>query len=472
MPIVPILILVLLVAGAVALYLSGATWRWYNITLLSLVMLVSVGWFYLAARTLKIQEAWRSEVGRWEKAIAAADKQHDEILHGQTDAEGKTHLGLEAVKLEVEKLLQGRGRLWAQATRKSAAAETGQLVVTIESPAPHGIEKSMLLYVFDDADGGGFLGEYEVTAATANSPDVTLLPALKLRGSELQRIAARRGAHLRLYEVMPNDSHEIYADAVRIIREQLKPDEQEKTTDASLILRLFPGTVPDAVQREFVEDGKAPTGNTAADPNQIWRRVKVLKEITMPLDAAQAKAMQDAGQTLELDEKTQKPVLKIAEGTVLELDPQSAQEQIASGNVEKVVEEGKPSDQVYMRELRDYARVYRDMNLQIEELVRTTAEVNRQSAAVTDSQQKVTSDIAYRKSEQTALTHDLAHYAAEQKLITGHAQALDSLIADIAAKVGQIKASNQQLESQLAALAQQAVQFLNQRAAAPNSNGT
>ena len=189
----------------------------------------------------------------------------------------------------------------------------------------------------------------------------------------------------------------------------------------------------------------------------------------MPLDAAQAKAMQDAGQTLELDEKTQKPVLRIAEGTVLELDPQSAQEQIASGNVEKVVEEGKPNDQVYMRELCDYARVYRDMNLQIEELVRTTAEVNRQSAAVTDSQQKVTSDIAYRKSEQTALTHDLAHYAAEQKLITGHAQALDSLIANIAAKVSQIKASNQQLESQLAALAQQAVQFMNQRAAAPKT---
>ena len=64
MPIAPILILILLVAGAVALYMSGVTWRWYNITLLALVMLVSVGWIYLAARTLKIQQAWRSEIGR------------------------------------------------------------------------------------------------------------------------------------------------------------------------------------------------------------------------------------------------------------------------------------------------------------------------------------------------------------------------------------------------------------------------
>src|SRR5262249_42401567 len=114
MPIVPILVLVLLVAGAVALYMSGATWRWDNIPRLALVMLVAVGWFYLAARTLKIQTAWRTEVGRWDKAIAAADKQHDEILRGQTDAEGKVHLGLETAKLEVEKVLQGRGRIWSQ----------------------------------------------------------------------------------------------------------------------------------------------------------------------------------------------------------------------------------------------------------------------------------------------------------------------------------------------------------------------
>jgi hypothetical protein len=464
MPIVPILVLVLLVAGAVALYMSSVTWRWYNITLLALVMLVSVGWFYLAARTLKIQEAWRSEVNRWNKAIAAAEKQHDEILHGQTDAEGKIHLGLETAKLEVEKMLQGRGRVWAQAKQKSVAADTGQMVATIESPAPHGIEKNMVLYVFDNADGGGFLGEYEVTAATANSPDVTLAPALKLRASELQRIAARKGSRLTLYEVMPTDSRDLYADALQFSREQLKPEDRDKVSDAQLLKQLFPGSVPDEVQREFVDDGKAPAGN-AVDPNHVWRRVKVLKEIDLPLSDAEAKTMQDAGQTLELDEKTQKPVLKIAEGTVLELDPQSAQQLIAAGNAERVVEDGKPSDLVYQRPLRDYARSYRDLNLQIEELVRATNEVNRQNAAVADAQQKVNGDIAYRQSEQTALTHDLAHYETEQKLITGHAQALDSLISGIAEKLNRAKASNQQLESQLASLARKAMDSMSRQTA-------
>ena len=257
----------------------------------------------------------------------------------------------------------------------------------------------------------------------------------------------------------------------RLLRAGLPPEKREQASDQELISGLFPNAVPESVQREFVAGWQgAHRKRGRSEPGLAARQSAEGNHDAVGCGPSEGDARRRPD--LELDEKTQKPVLKIAEGTVLELDPQSAQEQIASGNVEKVVEEGKPSDQVYMRELRDYARVYRDMNLQIEELVRTTAEVNRQSAAVTDSQQKVTSDIAYRKSEQTALTHDLAHYAAEQKLITGHAQALDSLIADIAAKVTQIKASNQQLESQLAALAQQAMQFMNQRAAAPNSNGT
>jgi hypothetical protein len=463
MPIAPILILILLVAGAVALYMSGVTWRWYNITLLALVMLVSVGWIYLAARTLKIQQAWRSEIGRWEKANAAADKQHDEILHGQTDAEGKVHLGLETAKLEVDKMLQGRGRVWAQATRKSAA-DTGQIVATIEGPAPHGIEKNMVLYVFDDAEGGGFLGEYEVTAAAANSPDITLSPALKLRASELQRIAARKSSHLTLYEVMPADNRGIYADAIQIFRDSLPAEQRDQTSDAQLLAKLFPGTVPAAIQQEFAQDGKPPAGNVG-DPSHIWRRVKVLKNIELSLTDAQAKAMQDAGQQVELDEKTQKPKITIPEGTIFQLDPQSAQEQIAAGNVERVVEEGKPSDQVYQRELRDYARVYRDMSLQIEELVRVTDEATRQNAAVTDSQQKVNSDIAYRQSEQTALSHDSEHYAAEQKLVSGHAQALDALIANLAAKANEVKASNEQLQAKLAALARQAVQSMGRQPA-------
>jgi len=320
------------------------------------------------------------------------------------------------------------------------------------------------LYVFDDAEGGGFLGEYEVTAAAANSPDITLSPALKLRASELQRIAARKGSRLTLYEVMPADNREIYAEAVRLSRDALAPERRDQANDADLLANLFPKNVPAAVQQEFAQDGKPPAGNVG-DPSHIWRRVKVLKGIELPLSDAQAKAMQDAGQQVELDEKTQKPKITIPEGTIFQLDPQSAQEQIAAGNVERVVEEGKPSDQVYQRELRDYARVYRDMSLQIEELVRVTDEATRQNAAVTDSQQKVNGDIAYRQSEKTALSHDFEHYTAEQKLVSGHAQALDALIANLAAKASEMKASNEQLQAKLASLARQTLQSMSRQPA-------
>jgi hypothetical protein len=304
-----------------------------------------------------------------------------------------------------------------------------------------------------------------VTAAAANSPDVTLLPVLKLRASELQRIEKRRNAHLTMYEVMPADNRDLYTEALHNLREGLTPEKREAATDLELIAALFPNTVPEAVKREFADDGKAPTG-AAADPDQVWRRVKAIKAFNVPLSAAEAKAMQDAGQVVELDETTQKPVVKIAEGSILVLDPQSAQEQIAKGLVEPDASTGQPGDRVYMRELRDYARIYRDLNLQIEELLRTTDEVNGQNAAIADAQQKVNGDIAYRQSEKKALTNDLGHYDAEQKLITAHAQALESSIAGITTDLSKTKNSNQQLETQLAALTRQAMEQASHRTAA------
>src|SRR6185436_618423 len=121
-------------------------------------------------------------------------------------------------------------------------------------------------------------------------------------------IAARKSSHLTLYEVMPADNRGIYADAIQIFRDSLPEEQRGQTSDAQLLAKLFPSTVPAAIQQEFAQDGKPPAGNVG-DPSHIWRRVKVLKGIELPLSDAQAKAMQDAGQQVELDEKTQKPKL-------------------------------------------------------------------------------------------------------------------------------------------------------------------
>ena len=330
-------------------------------------MLLSTVWFYLAARTLKIEQAWRTEVAKWETAEVNAAKEHEQKLKGgYTDSSGEHPLALDRLQTEVAKRLQGRGRVWFQAARKSVTPD-GKIVATVAEPT--GIEKNMVLYVFDDTQlgaDGQFLGAFEVTDVKAK--DISLAPVLKLRAEELQRIAQRRDAKLVMYETMPADTHEFLNDVreIAIADAMTEKDEQKRQQridgiknldDAKLASSLFPAGVPDAVKQEYAKDNKKQDSDPQAE--RLWPQVKVLKDIFIPLSADEIKQAQAANQTTEADPATNLPAKKIPEGTTLLLDPKTAAEKIAAGQVEAVMgDDGKPVA-IYVRPLRDYARLYR-----------------------------------------------------------------------------------------------------------------
>ncbi len=223
---------------------------------------------------------------------------------------------------------------------------------------------------------------------------------------------------------MPADSHEAFAEL----------DEAARTA-------VFPSSVPAAVKQEYVKDQNPP----AADEKQtdrIWRRVKALKEFDVTRGSGK-------------DKETQ----HVTQGTELVLDPKSAQERIAAGDVEPVAE----NDKVYMRPLRDYVRLYRDFNQQIDGLLRTTAEVNDQLSTVALAQQKAEKDIAYRKAEIAALNQDLERFRGELDMMRKHVTALEKRVGEVDQARRQMFASNQQLESQLSMLVHRAADEINRR---------
>jgi hypothetical protein len=464
MPIAPILVGLLLVVGTIALALSGTTWRWYHITMASLIMLLSVVWFYLAARALKIEDAWRSEVAKWEKKDADADKEHDQILAGNyTDGEGKLHpLPLDQLKTEVAKWLQSRGRMWTNVARKAVTPD-GRLTVTIDKPEPPGIDKNTILQVFDDTplgSEGQFLGAFEVV--DVKGKDVQLAPVLKLRPAELQRIAQPSKAPLVMYDIMPADRHDflrIARDAVREMAPADKKEQVDQMDDATLAARLFPAGVLDEVKQEYAKDGKPPAAGET-HPERIWRQVKVVKEIAVPMTDEEVKQAQAAGETPEVDPNTKQAIKKIPEGTVLLLDPKTAQERIAAGQVEPVAE----NDKIYVRPLRDYARLYRELNLQVEEILRATAELDRQNAAVVLAKQNADHDITERIEEIAKLTRDQGHLTQDNTLIKNHVAALEKEVAKVRGEVQNLLALNRQLEAEVVMQAHQAADIINRRA--------
>ncbi len=434
MPIVPIICGIAIIAGFVALFMSRDTWRWHTIMFTFLVMVGSLVWFYLAARTLKTQDAWRNEVVSYEKAVDTVAKENTSLLDGVREDEKWTQPSLGMLKTDVESILAGRGRVWSPVARKNVAPDTGVITATVEVPDPHGIEPKTILFVFDDVeakDGGEFLGEFEVTAV--NAQEVQMTPVLKLRASEMARIAKNAAAGLTLYEIMPRDQRELLAE--------LPEDER---------LALFHNSVPPEVKQEYIKDGQpAQPADIEADANRenyskrVWNKVKALRAFELP----------DGENKVE-----------VAEGTILVLDPKSADERIAAGDVELVAGE----DKVYMRELRDYARLYREYNLQIDQVLRSTAEVNGQIAAVAEAQAKINADIAYRQEEKANLTRDLARFKAENKTIGDFVTALESRIVAVRGELKQLFNSNRQLTAELTALERAAAEEINRRAPPAN----
>jgi len=467
MPIVPILIGIALVVGAIALAMSGTTWRWYHITLTALIMVFSVVWFYLAARTLMIEKVWRTEIegpvgNYYELAVHNAQEYHNQLVKGYQE-EGKEHLPLDALKIEVDKLLQGRGRIWG-GLRKTVNPADGKITVTLPEATPPNPpipppEVKTILWGFDDLpDGGGqFVGEFEVTGVRGQ--DVDLAPVLHLRAAELQRMAGKRSTPLVLYEVMPADTN----DLLKLVRDALG-DKVGKRDDKDLANDLFANVVPANVKQEFAKDGKPPeTGDT--DASHIWQRVKAKADFYIPVTADEAKKAEAEGQTLESDPDTQKPAIKIPQDTLLVLDPKSADEQIKAGHVEPApTEPPNESDKVYHRMPRDYAKLYRDLNLRIEELLRATATTEHQNAAVLDGLAKVKQNTDDRKKEKAKLDRDLAHYQEEEKMIKAHVVALEKEVAQTRADIQRVLASNHDLDAQLISLTRELAEFINRRA--------
>jgi hypothetical protein len=276
-----------------------------------------------------------------------------------------------------------------------------------------------------------------------------------LRAAELARIAKPNNAPLVLYEIMPTDSPELNDE----------------------IAKAFPGTVPAAVKSEYEKDGKPPEAN--ARPDRIWVRVKALKEFDVPLSSAEAKELQARKTTPPAETDVVTNVLKIAEGTVLVLDPISAGKLIESGDVEvaKSTEAEPagddpaapaakgPSEKVYVRELRDYAQLYRNLNLQIEDLLRSFTEVDNQNKTVVDATAKVAKDTEFRGKEKVALTADRDHFIADLTVIQKHVTALSELLTKTKAQIKSMIAANRELSNQMAKLMRDAADRINRQTA-------
>ena len=394
-----IVLAILLLASFVFTFLGARTWGWGYMILVEAVFLAAVGFFILAAETLRINAALRNNVNTLEKQVAEATADVDGLRNGTKDATVLNRLrnGEPAAKIpeeaeSTESLTQmdhelliatrRRGRVWRGVTPAGFNAQTGVVQATVPAPTPAGINKDTVVYLFDDGppqpparngvpQGPQFLGEFNVTNSAPQQVSLSPVQPWAPNDFETRRLAASRGPWI-MYEIMPADSYEIYAGM----------------TDDQLKQSLPPQSV-----NEFLRHGKDATNDD--DP---WRKVGV----------------------------------------------------DADGNVLPPDQADKAVKTIYRRRLRDYATELEELGrrrVQTIAAIEATKKDIEQLKAAEEVGQKLT---AFRTEEKQRLGKDLDGVMKEVAAVKKHLADLQGLLARAQQMTKDLMARNRQMAAELA----------------------
>ena len=387
-----IVILLLFIASIVAAYFGSRYWHWAHVTLVVLIFLSAVGYFVLAAETLRINAVLRKQANQLESQLSQAKTELDALARGTKNSQVinqlsglEVHIPEEAEEVpsagELEHRLHLVTRLRGQVWRKVAPAgfdpQTGTVTVTIDSPQPSGIAPDKILFLFEDGpptqpdptQGPQYLGEFRVTESAGQQ--VKMVTVNQLDDVEKQRLAKSPG-NWALYETMPVDQSDIFAG---LTAEQLKK------------------ILPAASVEEYIREG------TPAGPDD------------------------DEWHVVGYDE----------DGN-----------QVGPNDMAKAVKK------VYHRRLRDYASEFADLNRRRVMLLRSIEAVsddNEQLKVALASAEKLG---AFREEEIRKLTIDLAGVTKERQLIEKHLATVQAQLATARKLLDQAIIENRRLADELA----------------------
>jgi hypothetical protein len=408
-----------------------------RLSLVSLLMIASLGFTYFAANTLRARGMWEKHVVNLEKQVVIQDAANDLLLGGDAKAKdspipltegrsfgeiyadkpGVPKLGVRQLHVLLHDLLVGRGRVWDQARRGKVDPASGDVSVTIEAPTPHMIKDGSLLYVFekneltnpDTPAGGLFLGEFKV--AGVNNQSIALTPAQRPSPRELAKIVNSKN-EWALYEIMPADRHAAFAGM-----------------DAAELAKL----IPSSTRKEYADDGQpAPEGT----PPELLRYVWVPNT-------------QGTGKFDLVGDAAEK-----GDGKDAQFKPNPS----GTGNYDRV--EGKYVDgqvvpgKFYDRRLRDYSVALRELHRQLwkmqDDVLALSVQVETLVASV-NGLSGPGGQVEDRDKEIAALQERLTQVSNDRDVVKKHAEAVDARIGELQQSIDRLLAENKKLADEYTA---------------------
>ncbi|HEX6961497.1 MAG TPA: hypothetical protein VF175_06495 [Lacipirellula sp.] len=236
-----IVIALVVVVGLITIIMSVKNWHWAQMVLLLAIFFTSLGVLFLGLEVFRIHRNLRAGMPATREKIEQFERLNFALEQGTQDQEliNRAFAG-EPFNGEVPPLVQEEGRMpglgyWEQQladwrrdrgpvwNNVTAAGPldpaTGRIAVAIPQQ-PHGLAAESIVFLFEDGPVNAaapdqarqYLGEFRVAEAGENG--VILEPVHRLdqrTGNRLLR-SAQAKTPWRMYETMPLDRHELFAD--------------------------------------------------------------------------------------------------------------------------------------------------------------------------------------------------------------------------------------------------------------------
>jgi hypothetical protein len=393
----------LVLAAFVGAFFAARTWHWAYVLVAVGIVLSTVGFFFLAAETLRINAVYRTQVKQLEETDLPKVQASNEALQYGTDnssvlnqLRGETWPNEAAAPIredaesipslaELEHQLhlatRTRGRVWRKVTPTGFNPQTGEVTIGVETPVPAGINAETVVFLFEDGEpalpapdgtprGPQYLGEFRVSKV---DPQVAkLLPVLPLDDFERGRLTASKGPWA-MHEVMPVDRYSIFA----------------KLTEEELKAKIPPQSV-----NEYLRHGK----DANADDDE-WHKV----------------GFDESGKRLPPD-------------------------QLANA-----------ANVLYQRRLRDYALEFDELSERRSVLLADLEGVKRDNQRLVAAQASAKELQAFREDEIARLNTDLQGVTKELEAIDAHLAKVQLQVARAEALLAQALERNRQMAQELAA---------------------
>ncbi len=458
------------------LVMCWKTWRILHILSAFFVFAAVCTFLAFASFVLKTQAAWRVRYETHKVAVAKEEVEQVKLLQGDLIAVQQTEECIRSARAKLDDEVLDRGRVWRECTPVAAVDADTFRVKTVpasqpagQAPEPSGIAAQMVLYAFaekDSKDGwkvpGFYLGEYTVDEAT--DTEVTLSATIPLDPDQIQRIQ-QGGATWALYEVMPVDSHEAFAQMDAAEKRWLGMSKEA-------LAEYFPNVFnwPPEQYDKFL-DTFARFNRDVADtdsPDDTWILVKFLKKHTIPVDSdtaqslleGEARYFDNSGRAVEARLRRGEDgtvTFEIGDTGCFDLD--SATSLIDDGICEKI----KP---VYRRQLHDYARFFRETYYRHRELDESILRQRRDTDILVNLKTNVEAQAAAKQMDKDKLASDLVGFKTELNQVTSYTQMLDAEWEKSRVRLSELYRRNLELSAELTQVQAQLADEINRRTAA------